>query len=390
MNIIIKNAEIFDPNFIGKKDIWVVGDKIISIEDNISENLNLNFLNFRTINAEGKYLVPGFIDTHVHFLGGGGEGGFKTRTPEIELTDITKGGVTTAIGCLGTDSVTRNLRSLLAKSKALEEEGITTYMYTGSYRIPVNTITEGIREDIILIDKILGTGEVALEDHRSSQPTYNEFKKVVAETSIGGMLAGKAGIVNIHMGGGKNGLGYLYKIIEEDILSPKNMLPTHINRSQKLLEQGRDYAKIGGLIDLTTSSSSNQQKTNECAASLKFLLEEGTPIENITFSSDAQGSLPKFDENGKMTGMRIGQVSSLFAAVRSAVKDLDINLETALKVITENPARIFDLENKGKIKKDNDADLVILDKESLEIESVIAKGKILFEDKQAVVKGTFQ
>ncbi|HMA60285.1 MAG TPA: beta-aspartyl-peptidase [Halanaerobiales bacterium] len=390
MNIIIKNAEIFDPNFIGKKDIWVVGDKIISIEDNISENFNLNFLNFKTINAEGKYLVPGFIDTHVHFLGGGGEGGFKTRTPEIKLTDITKGGVTTAIGCLGTDSVTRNLRSLLAKSKALEEEGITTYMYTGSYRIPVNTITEGIREDIILIDKIIGTGEVAIEDHRSSQPTYNEFKKVVAETSIGGMLAGKAGIVNIHMGGGKNGLGYLYKIIEEDILSPKNMLPTHINRSQTLLEQGRDYAKIGGLIDLTTSSSSNQQKTNECAASLKFLLEEGTPIENITFSSDAQGSLPKFDENGKMTGMRIGQVSSLFAAVRSAVKDLDINLETALKVITENPARIFNLENKGKIKKDNDADLVILDKESLEIESVIAKGEILFEDKQAVVKGTFQ
>ena len=390
MNIIIKNAEIVDPNFIGKKDIWVVGDKIISIEDNISENFNLNFLNFKTINAEGKYLVPGFIDTHVHFLGGGGEGGFKTRTPEIKLTDITKGGVTTAIGCLGTDSVTRNLRSLLAKSKALEEEGITTYMYTGSYRIPVNTITEGIREDIILIDKIIGTGEVAIEDHRSSQPTYNEFKKVVAETSIGGMLAGKAGIVNIHMGGGKNGLGYLYKIIEEDILSPKNMLPTHINRSQTLLEQGRDYAKIGGLIDLTTSSSSNQQKTNECAASLKFLLEEGTPIENITFSSDAQGSLPKFDENGKMTGMRIGQVSSLFAAVRSAVKDLDINLETALKVITENPARIFNLENKGKIKKDNDADLVILDKESLEIESVIAKGEILFEDKQAVVKGTFQ
>ncbi len=390
MNIIIKNAEIFDPNFIGKKDILVIGDKIKSIEENISENFNLNFLNFKTINAEGKYLVPGFIDTHVHFLGGGGEGGFKTRTPEIKLTDITTGGVTTAVGCLGTDSVTRNLRSLFAKSKALEEEGITTYMYTGSYRIPVNTITEGIREDIILIDKVIGTGEVAIEDHRSSQPTYNEFKKVVTETSIGGMLAGKAGIVNIHMGGGKNGLGYLYKIIEEDILSPKNMLPTHINRSQKLLAQGRDYAKIGGLIDLTTSSSSNQQKTNECAISLKFLLEENTPIENITFSSDAQGSLPKFDENGKMTGMRIGQVSSLFAAVRSAVKDLDINLETALKVITENPARIFDLENKGKIKKDNDADLVILDKESLEIESVIAKGKVLFEDKQAVVKGTFQ
>lgn len=390
MNIIIKNAEIYTPSYIGKKDILIIGDKIISIRDNISENINLNFLNFRTIKADGKYVVPGFIDTHVHFLGGGGEGGFKTRTPEIKLTDITRGGVTTAFGCLGTDSVTRNLRSLLAKSKALEEEGITTYMYTGSYRIPVNTITEGIREDIILIDKIIGTGEVALEDHRSSQPTYNEFKKVVAETSIGGMLAGKAGIVNIHMGGGKNGLGYLYKIIEEDILSPQKMLPTHINRSQKLLEQGRDYAKIGGLIDLTTSSSNPQEAINECAESFKFLLDEGTPLANITFSSDAQGSLPKFDENGNMTGMRIGQVKSLFAAVKSAVKDFDISLEAALKVITENPARIFDLKEKGKLKENNDADLVILDKKKLEIESVIAKGEILIEDKQAVMKGTFQ
>ncbi len=390
MNIIIKNAEIYTPNFIGKKDIVVLGDKLISIRDNIEEIFNVNFLNFKTINAEGKYIVPGFIDSHQHFLGGGGEGGFKTRTPEINLTDITIGGVTTAIGCLGTDSVTRNLRSLLAKTKALEEEGLTTYMYTGSYRIPVNTITEGIREDIILIDKILGTGEVALEDHRSSQPTYEEFKKVVAETSIGGMLAGKAGVVNIHMGGGKNGLGYLYKIIEEDILSPKNILPTHINRSQELLAQGRDYAKIGGLIDLTTSSSNVKKEKDECAASFKYLIDEGAPIKNITFSSDAQGSLPKFDEEGKMIGMKIGQVTSLYNSVKSAVKDFDVDLESALKVITENPARIFDLQNKGRIEEENDADLVILNKDDLEIETVIAKGKILYEDKKAVVKGTFQ
>lgn len=390
MNIIIKNAEIYKPKFIGKKDILIIGDKIISIKDEISEKNTPNFLNFKTIDAADKFVVPGFIDSHVHFLGGGGEGGFKSRTPEIMLTDITRGGVTTAIGCLGTDSVTRNLRSLLAKSKTLDEEGITTYMYTGSYRIPVNTITEGIREDIILIDKIIGTGEIAIEDHRSSQPTYNEFKKVVAETSIGGMLSGKAGIVNIHMGGGQNGLGYLYKIIEEDILSPKNILPTHINRSQNLLNQGRDYAKIGGLIDLTTSSSNHKQGVNECAESFKFLLKENVPIKNITFSSDAQGSLPKFDEDGKMAGMRIGKVDSLFKAVKSAVKDFDVDLETALKVITENPARIFGLNKKGQIKVENDADLVILDKDNLEIESVIAKGVILLEDKNTVVKGTFQ
>jgi len=390
MNFIIKNAEVYSPAYLGKKDVMIIGDKIIKIQDEITINNDLNFLNFQLIDGSHKYIVPGFIDSHQHFLGGGGEGGFHTRTPEIQLTDITKGGVTTAIGCLGTDSVARNLKALLAKTRALEEEGITTYMYTGSYRIPVDTITEGIREDIMIIDKVIGVGEIALEDHRSSQPCYEEFKKVVAEANIGGMLAGKAGVVDVHMGKGKNGLEYLYRIIEEGILSVKNILPTHINRNQNLLDQGKDYAKAGGMIDLTTSSSKEKSKENQCAESLKYLLEEDVSIDNITFSSDAQGSLPKFDKNGNMIGMKIGQVSSLYAAVRSAVLNYGIDLETALKVITKNPAQIFKLKTKGRIRENNEADLVILNRDDLLIESVIACGKVMIKNKETVVEGTFE
>ena len=389
MNLIINNVEVYNPDYLGKKDVLIINDKIMKISNNISIDKNNNLLEFDVIDASDKILVPGFIDSHQHFLGGGGEGGFKTRTPEIQLTDITEGGVTTAIGCLGTDSVTRNLRSLLAKANALEEEGITTYIYTGSYRIPVNTITEGIREDIVLIDKIIGTGEIALEDHRSSQPTYQEFKKVISESSIGGMLSNKAGVINIHMGDGKNALGYLYKIIEEGILSIQNILPTHFNRSKKLLDIGMNYAKIGGLIDLTTSSSDNSEN-NKCAKDLKYLLDNETPVQNITLSSDAQGSLPVFDENNKMIGMKIGQVKSLFKTIRSSVLEYELNLCDVLQTVTSNPARIFNLKHKGQIKVNNDADLLILDKDSLILDSVIAKGKILISNKKIKEKGTFQ
>jgi beta-aspartyl-dipeptidase (metallo-type) len=94
------------------------------------------------------------------------------------LTDITKAGVTTVVGCLGTDGCTRTMSNLLAKAKGLEEEGITTYVYTGSYQVPVRTVTGSIMDDVILLDKVIGCGEIAISDHRSSQPTKEEFAKI--------------------------------------------------------------------------------------------------------------------------------------------------------------------------------------------------------------------
>ena len=73
------------------------------------------------------------------YIGGGGEGGFSTRTPEATLSDLTTAGVTTVVGTLGTDGIARDMNALLAKARGLEEEGITTYIYTGSYRLPLRT-----------------------------------------------------------------------------------------------------------------------------------------------------------------------------------------------------------------------------------------------------------
>ena len=142
------------------------------------------------IDASGKTVLPGFVDGHVHILGGGGEGGPATRAPEISITDIITSGVTTIIGLLGTDGTTRHMESLLAKARGLEIEGITTYILSGSYEIPVVTITKNVRTVLIVIDKVIGAGEIAISDHRSSQPTFQEFSQVAAECRVGGMLGG--------------------------------------------------------------------------------------------------------------------------------------------------------------------------------------------------------
>lgn len=390
MLTIIKNGEIYNPEYIGKKDILLVNDRVYLIKENI--NINENDLVVKIIDADGDYVVPGFIDSHVHITGGGGEGGFHTRTPEIKFSDLIYAGITTVIGCLGTDGITRSGENLLAKTRALKEEGISAYMYTGSYGFPVKTITGEVKKDIILINEILGIGEVAISDHRSSQPDISQLEKAAAEARVGGILANKAGIVNVHIGDGERKLNFLEKIVDNTEIPRKQFIPTHINRNIDLLEKGVDYALKGGLVDFTTSSSNDfyDNKKTKPSNSLKYYLEKGVNINNITFTSDGQGSLPEFNKEGEFVGLKVGKVSSLFKEVKDAVLKKEIDLDKALKVITENPARNLELKNKGKLNEGKDADLVILDNNDLKIKTVIAKGKIMLEDNKLKQKGTFE
>ena len=387
---LIKHAHVYAPEDLGIMDVLLGGNRILKIAPELPVE---EAYGVEVIEGKGKALFPGLIDGHVHILGGGGEGGPKTRTPEIVLSDIISGGVTTVVGCLGTDGCTRTMANLLAKARGLEEEGITTYVYTGSYQVPVKTLTGFVMDDIILLDKVVGTGEIALSDHRSSQPTKEEFAKIVADTRVGGILSGKAGLVNIHMGDGKGKLDFLKYILEETQISAANMLPTHINRSRTLMQVGIEYAKdFGGYIDLTTSSDPDFLEPEEVKASTGFgmALKAGVSSDQITFSSDGQGSLPIFSLDGTFCGLGVGKVTSLYREMRDGVLTENLPLSVALKPVTINPAKLLKLSQKGRIEEGKDADLVLADENSLEIDTVIAMGKIMVCNGQVLIKGTFE
>lgn len=390
MITVIKNINVYAPENLGQKDIVIVSDKIEGIYDNV--NIPNDFIDIKIIDGKDKILFPGFLDCHVHIIGGGGEGGFRTRTPEISVISLVEAGITTVVGCIGTDGVCRNMRSLIAKAKGLEEEGITSYCYTGSYEIPVKTITESIKGDLMMVDKVIGVGEIALSDHRSSQASYQEFVNTVAQARVGGLLSGKAGIVNVHLGDGARRLEYLFKIIEETEIPPTQLLPTHINRSDKLFKVGIEYAKKGGFIDLTTSSDPRFLEPGELRAGegLALLLKNGVDIKHITFSSDGNGSMPVFDNNGKLIGLGICSVKTLYREVKDSILEHNVPIEESIRVITSNVAELLKLGNKGKIEVGRDADLVIVNKDSLDIDMVIAKGKVVVEDGKASIKPTFQ
>lgn len=388
--LLLKNAELLAPQPLGRQDVLVAGNRIVAIGRDF--NFSGSNVPVTVLDCADYYLTPGFVDSLVHFIGGGGEGGFATRTPEMQLTDATLAGVTTAIGVLGTDATTRTLTNLLAKAHALEAEGISTYCHTGSYEIPCRTLTGNITDDLILIDKFIGVGEIAISDHRSSQPTTDEIRKVAAAARVGGMLAGKSGVVSVHVGAGERMLQPLYQAVSGTELKLKQFYPTHINRNRRIFEAGIEFAKKGGVIDFTTSTTAYDLQHGEvaAAAALAEALYLGIAPLQLTLSSDGNASLPIFNEEGELQGLQVGQVRSLFDSFRDAVKRHHVPLAHALTAVTAAPASVLGLSQKGRVGVGLDADLLLLRRDDLQLDSVVAKGRLLVQGGQALVKGTFE
>jgi len=359
MLILFKNANTYTPQFAGKKDILVGGRSILAIKDSIEPPQGIDTT---IVDCGGLNLVPGLIDSHVHITGGGGEGGPSSRMPELQISMMTEAGVTTVVGCLGTDGITRSVESVLMKVKSIRALGMSAWMYTGAYQVPGPTITGDLMRDITLIEEVIGVGEVAISDHRSSVPTIAELSKLTGHARVAGMIGGKAGIVNMHMGDARDPFRPLHEIVANSELGYRQFIPTHCNRNDYIFEDTKEYGKKG-YVDITTSSYP-YYKDEEIKPSkaLKQLLESGVPLSHITFTSDACGSLPGFDpETGKLIKMEMGLPDSILREIKEAVTDEGIPLEQALQVATSNPADILKLPGKGYIKEGFDADILLLD-----------------------------
>jgi len=388
MIILLHNGQVFAPNPLGKKDILIIGDKIGAISP--PGKIEIRGVNLQIIDASEKIITPGFIDSHVHILGGGGEGGPATRAPEITLEDIITSGVSTIIGCLGTDGTTRHMESLLAKARGLEEEGVTTYIFSGSYQIPVTTITGSVLSDLILIDKVIGAGEIAISDHRSSQPTFEEMARLAAECRVGGMLGSKAGILHLHVGDGQRKLEMLFRLLKETEIPATQFIPTHVNRNLPLLEEAILFIQQGGYIDLTASldPEAEDKRVQSVATAIELCLKKKAPISHITISSDSNGSLPVFDQQGNLTGLTVATQKSLLMNFEYIIKNKILNLEQALTLFSTNPASFYKLNNKGEIKEGKDADLLLFDRE-FKITDFFIKGKVMIADGKLTARSTF-
>ncbi|MBU0912517.1 MAG: beta-aspartyl-peptidase [Gammaproteobacteria bacterium] len=379
----IVNGICYSPEPLGQTNLLVAGRQIAAL----GEQAELEGSIVQTVDASDCYVVPGLVDSLAHIIGGGGEGGFRSRTSELKVTDAIEAGVTTLVGVLGTDAVTRTLTNLLAKAHALDEEGLTCYCHTGSYQVPAYTLMGDLLQDLVLIDKFIGVGEVAIADHRSSQPTVQELARLASQARVGGMLSGKAGIVSVHVGPSPEGITQLLQVASTTDIPITQFYPTHMNRNQALLQMGFDYVRQGGYIDLTTSTTAQDLAQGEikCADALLQAVKAGVNLQQVTFSSDANASLPMFDAQNNFVGLGEGRIASLYEEMTDAIR-LGVPVQDALRVVTANPARILKLPHKGQLQVGADADLLLIDKNTLQLKAVMAKGRWLFSDGRVAVQ----
>lgn len=386
MIILIKNCNLYSPAFLGKKDVLIAGTKIVAIGNELQLPKGLEV---EVIDAKGLNLVPGLIDAHVHIAGAGGEGGPATRTPEMPMSMLIEGGITTVVGCLGTDGYTRDPIAVLMKCKSLRQEGVSAFMYTGAYQVPTPTILGDVAKDLAMIEEVIGIGEIALSDHRSSHPTLNELIQLASKARVGGMLGHKAGIINIHMGDAKDPFKPLYEVANQSEIKLTQFFPTHCNRNSYIFEDAKTYGKKG-YIDLTASSypyySDIEVKSSKAVVEL---VKSGVSLEHITMTSDACGSLPDFDENGNLTRLEMGLPKSILSELSDLVLVEKFPLEMALQIVTSNVADILKLRSKGRIQPGNDGDLVLFDSE-FRIAWLVAMGEVMVSNYKILRKGSYE
>ena len=383
---LLRNAELYDPAPRGHAHLLVGGETILWAGADLP-SLPPS-LGIRERDLEGRRVIPGLIDIHVHLTGGGGEAGMNTRVPPLQLSQLTAGGVTTAVGVLGTDDTVRSPAELLANARGLIADGLSAYCYTGGYHVPPVTLTGSVRGDIVHIDLMLGVGELAISDHRSSQPTLEELLRIAGDAHVAGLMTGKAGIVHLHVGNGARGLDLVRRALRESELPPLVFNPTHVNRRKALFDEALALAKEGCVVDITAFPVEEGEDAWSAPQALTRYLEVGLPRDRVTVSSDGGGCLPVFDAGGRVTEMDVGRPTAMAAALRELLA-CGQPLERVLPAFTSNPARLLLLSRKGGLTPGADADLVVLDEDG-GVRDVMARGRWHVREGRPVVRGLFE
>jgi beta-aspartyl-dipeptidase (metallo-type) len=366
MFIVIEGGEVYAPERRGVHSVLIIRDTIAQVGDIDRGAIERLGLPVEVIDARGCVVTPGLIDPHEHLIGGSGERGFASLTPEVMWRELVEGGITTVVGCLGVDTTTRTMPALVAKAKGLTEEGLTAFVYSGGYNVPPSTLTGSVRSDLLFVQEVIGAGEVAIADARSTEPSVAELARLVRDAYVGGLLSGKAGVTHFHVGDLPRGMEPLRALLADYDVDPALLYPTHVERNERLMAEAIALTERGVTVDVDVVE-------RDLHVWFRFFLDHGGDLSRLTISSDAAINSP----------------TTLLDQLRSCVVEHGVRLEQILPCVTANTARVLKLPAKGRLEPGADGDVAVMRQDSLELVAVIAKGRAVMKESRIEHRESF-
>ncbi len=392
--ILLRNGEVLAPEALGRKDILIAGERIVAVAE---PGLEIRGIEVEERDLAGLTLTPGFIDNHVHVLGGGGGLGFSSRAPELQTSQLVRAGITSVIGMLGFDATSKDMRALVAKTKAFSEDGISAFALTGAtLEHPVPTLTGRLRDDIAFVEEIIGVGEISVSELGYAYDSNGPGAQYIAEAATEGLLAGrlarKRGYLCLQVPPYHGAcLKPVLAMLERTGLPIGQLLPSHVNQTEAYMADALAWTKRGGWVDVGANYSpdNNFSRATAPASAISQLLEAGVPLDLILLSSDGNGAPPKEEKReGQPAVANYMPVGALPATWRRLIIEEGLSASDALRVVTSNVAAATGLMRKGRIAPGLDADLIVFDA-GWQIRTVIARGRVMVEDGRPLVRGMF-
>ena len=380
----LKNVELYAPAPMGTGDVLVAGERIVAIRQSGDPEWGLvNVPGLEVVDGQGARLTPGLIDQHIHITGAGGKYGFGSMTPEVHVTDLISCGTTTVVGLLGTDGTARSLNTLYGKCASLESEGLSAWMLTSYFGLPPKTFTNSVHDDLLFIDRVVGC-KIAIADVRSSYPTAHQILALLREIQVGGMISGKGGVLHLHLGGLPEGMDLLFELLDAYHVDIRRLSPTHLGRTEQLFEQAKEFAKRGGMADLSTGGTQFRPPWEILAEAHS----EGVDLNRFTMSSDGNAGIGILDDAGNLVGFKKAPIDRNLWNLQHLLRETDVPVELALGLLTTGPARTMGLAQKGRIAVGADADFCLFDQD-WNLHGVMARGRMLMEAGELLTTGNF-
>jgi dihydroorotase len=407
--ILIQNATIVNENKIFKGDILIENEIITKISSKIKPTKNIE-----VINAEGKYLIPGFIDDQVHFREPG-----LTHKANIatESRAAIAGGITTFIEMPNTvpQATTQDLLEEKFKIAAVDSYANYSFMFGGTN----DNLEELLKTDpkkVAGIKLFLGssTGNMLVDNEEILEKIFSSTKLIISVHCEDDVTISKNTAIYKEKYGENIPLKYhpLIRSEEACYLSSSKAIElakktdarlhifhlstekeTHLFRNDIPLEEkqitaevcihhlwfsDKDYEEKGTHIKWNPAVKTEKDRLGLWKALLDDRID-------VLATDHAPHTLDEKNNNYLNAPSGGPLVQHAIIALLEKVKEGVIPIEKAVEKLSHNPAKLFQIEKRGFIKEGYFADIVLID---MNKPQTVSKDNILYKCGWSPFEGT--